>query len=173
MVLRLEQGIEVPERGEDEVPLDFGEAHAEEDSTDALDVGAEDVPLPRSDQRRERLRVIASEVDAPPFAGSKEVRGRLGDLFGQFNSGGEDFLPRRGQRNLASDGFALLHELAARFQIAHETRIDRILRQLSFCQAREEDFIGPFRVRGRAPFGGDDHETAGRPFGDLRPAFSA
>src|SRR5207247_9815272 len=95
MVLRLKEGIEVPERRQDEVSLDFREAHAQEDPPDPLDVSPEDVPLPRPDQGRERLRVVPPEVDAPPLAGSQQVRRRLGPLLLQLDPRGEDLLPGR------------------------------------------------------------------------------
>src|SRR3989442_10515498 len=85
MVLRWKWGIEVPERREDEVALDFREAHAQEDSPDPLDVGAEDVPLPRMDEGRVRLCVVPPEVDAPPLAGPEQVRYLLGDFFFQLD----------------------------------------------------------------------------------------
>src|SRR2546422_4939039 len=68
MILRLEERIEVPERGEHKVSLDLREAHAEEDPADPLDVRAEDVTLAGSDEGRERLGVVPAEVDGLPFA---------------------------------------------------------------------------------------------------------
>src|SRR5439155_18450492 len=169
MVLRLEQGIEVPERGENEVPLDFREAHAEEDPPDPLDVGSEDVPFPRPDQGRERLRVVPPEVDAPPLAGPEQVRRRLGHFLLQLDPCGEDLLPGRGEGDLPPDGFPLLHQLAPGLQIPQDVRIDRVLGQLPFREPGEENLIGAFRLRGRAPRGSDDDETAVCSLRHVRP----
>src|SRR2546428_12730986 len=73
MVLRLEEGVEIPERREDEVALDLREAHAQEDPPDLFDVGAQDVPLPRVDERGERLRVVPTEGDVAPSTGLQEI----------------------------------------------------------------------------------------------------
>src|SRR2546428_10957227 len=94
MILRLEERIEVPERGEHKVSLDPREAHAEEDSSDPLDVRAEDVALARSDERRERLRVVSAEGDGLPLAGFQQGRWWLGGFPFPFNPRGRGLLSR-------------------------------------------------------------------------------
>src|SRR5207247_10122918 len=58
VVLRLEEGVEVPERRLDEIPVDFGEAHTQEAPPDLREIRAEDVSLPRPDERGEGARVV-------------------------------------------------------------------------------------------------------------------
>jgi hypothetical protein len=142
VVLRLEQRVEIPERREDEVAFDFREAHAQEDPPDLLDVGAQDVTLPRVDERGERLRVVPTEVDLAPSTGPQEVRRRLGDLFLEFDSGGEDLLARRGQADLSLRGLPFLHELPTGLQFAEDLRIDRLFRELSLREAGEQELVG-------------------------------
>jgi len=65
----------------------------------------------------------------------QQVRGRLRDFLFQFDPRGVNLLSRGRQRDFAANGFAFLHELPSRLQIAQQTRIDRILRELSLRQS--------------------------------------
>ena len=172
MVLRLEQGVEVPERGLDEVPIDLRESHAQEDPTNPLDVRPEDVPLPRPDQGRERLRVVAPEVDLPPSPGPEELRRRLGHVFLQGQAGREDPLPRGRQRDLAPYGLPFLDELPPRLQVPQDARVDRVLRQLALREPSEQQLVRSFRSRGLSPFGGHRDDAALRGLRHVRPTFA-
>src|SRR2546427_452717 len=67
--------------------------------------------------RQPVLPVVPPAVDAPPLAGPEQVRRRLGDFFFQLDPRGEDPLPGRGEGDLTSDRFPLLHQLAPGLQI--------------------------------------------------------
>src|SRR5437016_672548 len=147
VVLRLEQGVEVPEGRLDEVPVNLGEAHAQENPTNLFDVCAEHVPFPRPYERGEGLRIVPPEVHVPPFSGTQQIRRRLSDLLLEFEAAREDLLSRRREGDLPSDRFAFLHQFPSGLQVAQEPRIDRLLRQLFLCTSRKEPFVSPFRVR--------------------------
>src|SRR5438132_5651820 len=95
VILRLEQGVEVPEGRLDEVPVNLGEAHAQENPTDLFDVCAENMSFPWPHERGEGLRIVPPEVHVPPFAGTQQIRRRLSDLLLEFEAAREDLLSRR------------------------------------------------------------------------------
>ena len=71
VVLRLEEGVEVPERRLDHRRDDFGEAHLEERAAGLLDDLAERVDLGRVDVFGRELDVVGAEFDFAPGADSR------------------------------------------------------------------------------------------------------
>src|SRR5256886_11480882 len=57
-----------------DLPVNLGETHAQENSTNLFDVGAEHVPFPRPYERGEGLRIVPTEVHVPPFSGTQQIR---------------------------------------------------------------------------------------------------
>src|SRR5438132_5154500 len=159
VVLRLEQGVEVPEGRLDEVPVNLREAHAQENPTNLFEVRAEHVPFPRPYERGEGLRVVPPEVHVPPFSGAQQTRRRLSDLLLEFEAAREDLLSRRRQGDLPSDRFALFHQLSSGLQVAQQPGIDRVLRQLFLAEPRKELFVRPFRVRRFFPDWREKHDA--------------
>ena len=83
VVLRLEEGVEVPERRLDHRRDDFGEAHLEERAAGLLDDLAERVDLGRVDVFGRELDVVGAEFDFAPGAGF-EVFGGEGVALDDF-----------------------------------------------------------------------------------------
>ena len=83
VVLRLEEGVEVPERRLDHRRDDFGEAHLEERAAGLLDDFAERVDLGRVDVLGGELDVVGAEFDFAPGAGF-EVFGGEGVALDDF-----------------------------------------------------------------------------------------
>src|SRR5207247_8005964 len=137
VVLRLEEGVEVPERRLDEIPVDFGEAHAQEDPPDLREIRAEDVSLPRPDERGEGARVVPPELDLFPLPRPQQVRRRLCDFFLQIDAGGEDPLARGRHGDLPPHGLSLAHEIAARLEVSEALRVDRSFGEYFLREAAE------------------------------------
>ena len=83
MVLRLKQGVEVPEGRLDHRRDDFGEAHFEERAARLLDDLAERMDLGRVDVLGGELDVVGAEFDFAPGAGF-EVFGGEGVALDDF-----------------------------------------------------------------------------------------
>src|SRR5438046_792612 len=167
VVLRLEQGVEVPEGRLDEVPVNLREAHAQENPTNLFDVRAEHVPFPRPYERGEGLRVVPPEVHVPPFSGAQQIRRRLSDLLLEFEAARKDLLSRGREGDLPSDRFAFLHQFASRLQVAQESGIDRVLREFVLGESGEELFVRPF------PLPSGDHYAPFGTLADLLPTLPA
>ena len=81
MVLRLEEGVEVPERRFDHRRDDFGEAHLEKRAAGLLDDFAKRVDLGGVDVLGGEFDVVGAELDFAPGAGFEVFGGEGVALF--------------------------------------------------------------------------------------------
>ena len=117
VVLRLEERVEVPEAGLDELAAHLDEAHLEQDPPHLVEEALVRVGLARDDAPRKAVDPVPAEGRVPPGAGQEHLVGDLPDLLAEVEAGLDERPARRRDRDpvadrLALDGEPALEEVA-------------------------------------------------------------